>query len=346
MSDSDVTRTGIEGRRPDREARLWQSGGRHRRGEQLMVPKAEFSSYYGRPIVKKPVWQEREIAGYLFTGGIAAGSALIGAGADLTDRPALRRNARLAALAAVGVSGAALVADLGVPSRFHHMLRVAKPTSPMSVGTWILSAFSLPAAVAAAAELPAMLPPPLRGVVQALGRRAGVASALVAPGLATYTAVLLADTSVPSWHEAWPELPFVFAGSALSGSAGLALLLAPTAETGPVRRLAVLGSALELAASHRIEQRIGLLAEPYKQGLAGAKMRLAKRLTLAGAVTAATLGRRSKVAAVAAGASLLAASALTRFAIFEGGVASTEDPKYVVIPQRERLQRRTSVTPS
>jgi hypothetical protein len=52
------------------------------------------------------------------------------------------------------------------------------------------------------------------------------------------------------------------------------------------------------------------------------------------------------VAAFAAGASLFAASALTRFAIFEAGVASTEDPKYVVLPQRERLQRRTSVTPS
>jgi polysulfide reductase-like protein len=330
----------------DREARLWDSGGRRRRGEQLMVPKAEFSSYYGRPIVKKPVWKELDIAGYLFTGGIAAGSAVIAAGADLTGRPALRRTSRLSALVAVGVSGVALVHDLGVPSRFHHMLRVAKPTSPMSVGTWILSAFSLPAGVAAAAEMPALVPPPLRGVVKAIGRPAGVASALVAPGLATYTAVLLADTAVPSWHEAWPELPFVFAGSALSGSAGLALLLAPVDETGPVRRLAVLGSALELAASQRIEQRLGLLAEPYKEGEAGRKMRFAKRLTLAGAVTAATLGRRSRVAAVAAGASLLAASALTRFAVFEAGVASAEDPKYVVVPQRERLQRRTSVTPS
>src|SRR3954454_2528642 len=351
MSGSDVTRRGIEGRRPDREARMWQGGGRqgggrHRRGEQLMVPKAEFASYYGRPIVKKPVWKELDIAGYLFTGGVAAASAVIGAGADLTGRPAWPRNAGLAALSALGVSGVALVHDLGVPSRFHHMLRVAKPTSPMSVGTWILSAFSLPAGIAAAAEMPGLLPPPLRVLVAAFSRPAGVASALLAPGLATYTAVLLADTSVPSWHEAWPELPFVFAGSALSGSAGLALLLAPAAEAGPVRRLAVLGSALELAASHRIEQRMGLLAEPYKEGSAGKKMKLAKGLTVAGALTAAAVGRRSRAAAVVAGASLFAASALTRFAVFEAGVASAEDPKYVVVPQRERLQRRTSVTPS
>jgi hypothetical protein len=151
---------------------------------------------------------------------------------------------------------------------------------------------------------------------------------------------------VPSWHEAWPEMPFVFAGSALSGSAGLGLLLAPCQENAPVRRLAVLGSALELAASQRIEHRLGLLAEPYLEGKAGRKMRMAKRLTAAGAITAMTLGRRSRVVSAIAGASLVAASALTRFAIFEAGVASTEDPKYVVVPQRERLQRRTSVTPS
>jgi hypothetical protein len=317
-----------------------------RRGEQLMVPKAEFASYYGRPIVKTPVWRERDIAGYLFTGGIAAGSAVIGAGADLTGRPALRRAGRLSSLAALGVSGLALVHDLGVPSRFHHMLRVAKPTSPMSVGTWILTAFGLPTGIAGAAELPGLVPPFLRGVLGATSRPAGLASALVAPGLATYTAVLLADTSVPSWHEAWPELPFVFAGSALSGSAGLALALAPAAENAPVRRLALLGSALELAASQRLEHRMGLLAEPYKEGKAGRKIRLAKKLTVAGAMTAVTVGRRSRVAAAAAGVALLASSALTRFAIFEAGVASTEDPKYVVVPQRERLQRSTSVTPS
>jgi hypothetical protein len=321
-----------------------------RRGEQLMVPRAEFSSYYGRPIIKKPVWEERDIAGYLFTGGIAAGSALIGAGADLTDRPALRHVSRLGSLTALGISGAALVHDLGVPARFHHMLRVAKPTSPMSVGTWILTAFSLPTGLAGAAELPGFVPPLLRGVVAAMSRPAGVASALVAPGLATYTAVQLADTSVPSWHEVWPELPFVFAGSALAGSAGLALMLAPVDETAPVRRLAALGAGLELAASHRMESRSGLVAEPYQQGTAGKKMRLAKQLTIAGAVTAAVLGRRSRVAAVASGAALFVASALTRFGVFEAGVASTEDPKYVVVPQRERLQqrgqRRTSVTPS
>jgi hypothetical protein len=69
-------------------------------------------------------------------------------------------------------------------------------------------------------------------------------------------------------------------------------------------------------------------------------MRLAKRLTAGVDVAATLLGGRSRVVTVDAGAVLVGASALTRFAIFEAGVASTEDPKYVVVPQRERLRRR------
>jgi hypothetical protein len=353
MSSSDVTRSGLEGARPGREARMWEQGGAGRRGdgrrgggrrgEQLMVPKATFASYYGRPIIKKPVWRERDIAGYLFTGGIAAGSAVLAAGADLTGRPVLRHRTRLSALGFLGVSGAALVHDLGVPSRFANMLRVAKPTSPMSVGSWILTAFAAPVGVAAAAELPRLLPPPLRSVTQALARPAGVAAALVAPGVATYTAVLLCDTAVPSWHEAWPEMPFVFAGSALSGSAGLGLMFAPCWENSPARRLAVLGAAVELAASQRLEHRLGLLAEPYAEGRAGRRMRLAKRMTFGAAVAATLAAKRSRTASLVAGATLLAASAVTRFAIFEAGVVSAEDPKYVVVPQRERLAKRQAL---
>src|SRR3954453_21314216 len=109
--------------RPMRKAKVWAKG---RRGEQLMVPRATFSSYYGRPVVKKPVWEELDIAGYLFTGGIAAGSALLAAGAQRASLPALRRVTRLSSMAALGVSGVALVHDLGRPERFYKMLRAVK----------------------------------------------------------------------------------------------------------------------------------------------------------------------------------------------------------------------------
>ncbi|MFP5334759.1 MAG: nitrite reductase, partial [Actinomycetes bacterium] len=72
-------------RHRDGSPRAGRKGG----GELSMVPEAEFSSYYGRPIVKPAPW-EHDIAAYLFSGGLAAGSSLLAAGADLTDRPALR----------------------------------------------------------------------------------------------------------------------------------------------------------------------------------------------------------------------------------------------------------------
>ncbi|MER6794227.1 NrfD/PsrC family molybdoenzyme membrane anchor subunit, partial [Amycolatopsis mediterranei] len=124
----------------DTRARVFGRRKRGGSGEELMVPRAEFRSYYGRPVLKPPVW-EWKVPAYLFTGGLAAGTSLLAAGADLTGRPALRRVGRTGSLAALLASVYLLVADLGRPERFHHMLRVAKPTSPMSVGTWILSAF-------------------------------------------------------------------------------------------------------------------------------------------------------------------------------------------------------------
>ncbi|MEV7353074.1 NrfD/PsrC family molybdoenzyme membrane anchor subunit [Micromonospora chalcea] len=314
-------------------------------GEQLNVPPAEFTSYYGRPVLKPPVWRW-DIAAYLFTGGLAAGSSLLAAGGQLTGRPALRRAGRVTALAAVGASTYFLVNDLGRPSRFHHMLRVAKVTSPMSVGTWILSVFGPAAGLAAIAEAAPLLPE--RGVL-GLGRRllppaghtAGVVAAVTAPALATYTGVLLADTAVPSWHEAYPELPAIFAGSALASGAGVGLVAAPCAQAGPARRLAVAGAAMELWGSHRVENRLGLLSEPYTQGTPGKLLRAGRALTAAG-VVGALVGRRSRVLSALSGGALIAASVCTRFGIFHGGVASARDPRYTVVPQRERADRRAA----
>ena len=117
-----------------------------------MVPPAEFRSYYGRQILKTPAWEDK-IAYYFFAGGLSGGCALLAAGADLTGRPALRRGSRVGGLAALAAGAYFLVADLGRPERFHHMLRVAKPTSPMSMGTWLLTAYGPALGLAAASEL-------------------------------------------------------------------------------------------------------------------------------------------------------------------------------------------------
>jgi formate-dependent nitrite reductase membrane component NrfD len=284
------------------------------------------TSYYGRPIVKAPVWKH-DIPAYLFTGGLAAGSSMLAAGADLTGRPVMRRAGRLTALAALGASTYFLINDLGRPERFHHMLRVAKPTSPMSMGTWILSAFGALAGTAAAADVATMMPRlrrigPLAGGV---ARGTGFGAAAVAPALATYTGVLLANTAMPSWHAAHQELPVVFAGSALASGAGVGLVgaaLAPggMAEAAPARRLAVAGAAIELYGAHRAETRHGMLSEPYATGRAGRLLRAGRALTAAG-VAGALLGRRSRVMTAASGVALLAASLATRFGIYEAGVA-------------------------
>lgn len=303
------------------------------------MPPAEFRSYYGRAVLKTPVW-DWKIAAYLFSGGLSAGSALLAAGADLTARPALRRVSRVGALASIVAGMYFLVADLGRPERFHHMLRVAKPTSPMSVGTWILAAYSPGAGLAGFAEL---MPPVLRRswagrLAGRLARPAGLSAAAVAPGVASYTAVLLSQTAVPAWNEAHPYLPFVFTGSAAASSGGLGMLLAPIDEAGPARRMAVLGAGLEIAASRLLERRLGLAAEAYTTGKAHRLRRWAEYLTVGGAVGTAAAGR-SRLVATLCGLALLIGSALQRFGVFEAGVESTRDPKYVVIPQRERLGR-------
>jgi hypothetical protein len=318
--------------------------GRRGRGERAMVPEATFTSYYGRPVVKAAPWAD-DIPAYLFLGGVAAGSSLLAAGAAATGRPALRRTGRLGALAGISLSFAALVHDLGRPARFANMLRVAKPTSPMSVGTWILTAYGPLAGLAAAAELRAALPAPLRDGPpgRALGRvatPAGLLAAGVAPAVAAYTAVLLADTATPSWHAAHRELPFVFVGSAAAAAGGLGMLGAPVSQAGPARRLAVGGALLELAMEHRMEGSMGITAEPLHSGKAGRLMRASTALTAFGAVGTALLGRRSRAAAALSGAALLAGSACTRFGIFAAGQASARDPKYTVVPQRERLAAR------
>jgi hypothetical protein len=201
--------------------------------------------------------------------------------------------------------------------------------------------------VAAAAELADRLPSRgalglARRALPLAGQAAGLAAAGVAPALATYTAVLIADTAAPSWHEAYPQLPFVFAGSALASASGVGLLAAPPSETIPARRLALTGVGIELAASRTIETRLGLLGEPYRQGRGRMLLRIGRALTVAGGL-GALLGGRSRPVSALSGAALLAGSAGTRFGIYQAGVVSMIDPRYTVVPQRRRLDQERPV---
>lgn len=263
--------------RTEHEGRTESKGRRGRKGEQLMVPEAEFTSYYGKPILNPPTWRARDIAGYFFLGGLAGAGSVLAAGAGLTGRPGMARALKISSLVSVTGSAAALIHDLGRPERFANMLRVFKPTSPMSVGSWLLAAY---------------------------GPAAGAAAVL---------------------------------GSAAAAAGGMALIASPVAENAPARSAALFGTALEAAAVRAMKRRLGVVAETYREGKAGRLMHAAEALGAAGALGGALLGRRSRTAAVLSGTALLAASACTRFGVFHAGMRSAEDPKYTVVPRRERL---------
>jgi hypothetical protein len=296
----------------------------------------ESDSYYGLPVVKGPQWKVPDVTLYFLLGGMAGASSVLGAGADLTGRPGLARVARVSAAAGTLGSVAALVHDLGRPERFLNMLRVFKVTSPLSMGSWTLASFGPMTAGAAVSDL--------TGLAPKAGRAAGIGAAVLGPVMATYTATVIADTAVPAWHEAHAELPFAFGGSALSSAAGVALAAAPLAETGPARRTALAGAALEIAATEVMRRRLGLVGEPYRQGRAGKFITTARALTVVGGL-GALLGRRSRLVSALAGAALVGSSAALRFGVFEAGVQSARDPKYTVIPQRERLSARPGGAP-
>jgi hypothetical protein len=301
---------------------------RRRGGLGLMVPEAEFRSYYGRPVIKEPAWTI-EVPWYFFVGGMAGAAAPLAVAARMAGNERLARSAVTVAAAGVALGTPLLVSDLGRPERFHHMLRVFKPTSPMNMGSWVLAGLGPSAVNAAVSEW--------FGIFPRLGRVAEVVSGLLGPALSTYTAVLVANTAVPVWHEAGRELPLVFAGSAMASAGAATALLTPAADAGPARRLAVTGAVVELAAGQVMEHRLGELAEPYHQGAAGRYARLAKGCTAAGAAAIGLAGRRRRPLAMAGAGLLLAGSALERLAVYKAGFQSARDPRYVVKPQRERV---------
>jgi DMSO reductase anchor subunit len=217
------------------------------------------------------------------------------------------------------------------------MLRVFKPSSPMSMGSWLLAGYGPVAGAAAVSEMTGILP--------AAGTAATLGAGLLGPAIATYTAALICDTAVPAWHQGYREMPYLFAGSASGAAGGLGLLAVRPADASPARKLAVVGAVTELVAKQLLIRRLaatpGLesshgLAEPYEQGRAGAVLRAAEILTVAG-LAGAVLGRRRRAVSALAGVSLLAASALTRYGVFEAGLASARDPKYTIVPQRRRI---------
>jgi hypothetical protein len=293
----------------------------------------EGQSPYGRPVIKEPVWKP-EIPFYFYAGGLAGGSAGLGLLAELRGETALARRAWLLALAGSLASPALLISDLGVPSRFLHMLRMFKITSPMSVGSWVLAGFGT-------ATAPATLHALSGGRLGAPGRAAQLTAALLGLPLSSYTGALIANTAVPVWHQARYELPVLFSAGAAASTGAAVTALSPVREAEAARRLAIGGAVAELAIDRIMRHRLHAagLSDAYRHGAAKWLDHAATALTAGGAAILAARGSRSRAAAVAGGAALTAGAIAERWTVFRAGFQSAARPQDTIGPQRARIAR-------
>ena len=281
-------------------------------------------SYYGRPIVKPPAWTDL-IPTYFFAGGLAGAAATLASAERLARNDRLARTMLFGAAAGCAVSAFCLIADLKKPERFMRMLRVVKPTSPMSIGVYIFSAFSGSVFLAAGSEI--------TGIARPLGRSFGAIAGLIGPIMSVYTAVLVGDTVLPAWYLPRKSLPSVFAATSATSAGAWGLVFAPARLNGSARRLAMIGGLATIAALESLHQELGPAQdEAYKKGEAGKLAHTARLCNIAGIVCAA-FAKNSSGLSKLAGALLLAGGLAERFAVYRAGCASAKDPKYVLEAQ-------------
>ncbi len=191
------------------------------------------STYYNMPLIKKAHWGW-EIIVYFFLGGIAGGSFLVSTLADLFKQDqdeSLIRAGRYLSFVCILASPVLLIMDLGRPERFHHMLRIFKLRSAMSLGTWGITFFGLCCGLTTAYQMAK------DGLLNWFPFAARIFKALpvkVIEGLgaffglfvASYTGVLLSSTAVPIWARAKHILGPLFLTSGVStGLSALTLML-------------------------------------------------------------------------------------------------------------------------
>jgi Polysulphide reductase, NrfD len=208
-------------------------------GDDLI--KAIEPGYTAQDVTKVPGWHGL-VAWDLLFNNLTTGLFLFAAVGELASPALLGPVARAAypiALVLLLTDLMMLVLDLGDPLRFHHMLRVFKPSSPMSLGTWSLTAYSLPLTLIVAIEVAQAinLLPPRSTALEWVHKSAVVFGLLPAFGSLAYKGVLFSTSSQPGWKDArW--LGGFMANSALM--LGCAELLAVSILAGYARPTAAL----------------------------------------------------------------------------------------------------------
>lgn len=307
----------------------------------------ESPTYYGVPTIKSPTWTWY-IPLYFFLGGVASGAAFIGALAELfggKEHRSTVRHARYLTVILAALCPIPLILDLGRPLRFHHMLRIVKISSPLNLGTWILSGFGALSALQVARQAAEDNFVIKRKSV--LGRLAtllpsgpiAVLQGIFGMALGGYTGTLLAVTVVPLWASAGVLLgPLFLAASATSGAAALVLTSVLTSRQNREARrdiqvIASVASAVQLglATAHetftpeRINRplRKGMWGRLFRYGAVGGGLFLPMSLRFLAWIS----GRRlepviSSISAVCT----LVGTLIERFAIVEAGKVSAADP--------------------
>jgi formate-dependent nitrite reductase membrane component NrfD len=310
-------------------------------------------SYYNVSILKSPVWKY-EIASYFFLGGLSAGAYVL---ARIAERfggdqyKDLTKAGTWVALATVIPCPPLLIHDLGDRTRFHHMLRVFKPTSPMSLGTWTLVAYSgmLGAAVTREVvhDIAGWRPPGLKqtfpedradyiGTIFRSWRNVHDAIGIpFAIGLAGYTGVLLSCTSNPMWCKN-PWLGPLFSASAMgTGAAAISLVLdsRSSAHDSPSQKvLEKIDTAAHIAETIAMTgylKHAGEKAKPLTHGS------MKKHMTIAaGALIGAEVlkhlplhGKAKKTARMAASVLGLVSGFSLRWAMVYGAHEAANDPR-------------------
>ncbi len=292
--------------------------------------------YYGQPIVKPPVWTW-EIPLYFFAGGTAGAAAVIAAIAHLVrPDPGLERTALAMACVLALASPPLLISDLGRPERFLNMLRVFKIRSPMSVGAWVLAAFTPAVLVALGANL---FPDSL------LFRSSGIAALWLAACLglvlATYTGVLLGATAIPAWNTHRALLPVHFAASALGSAAGLLELCGFL--TPATLRLGITAAAIETGIGALIELRPRRPDRALREGRSGRVIRLGAILSGPLPLVLRIAGAESPLVRLAAAIAFLAGALLSRYGWLAVGRRSAGDLQALFAAQHQGHPGRREV---
>jgi formate-dependent nitrite reductase membrane component NrfD len=280
--------------------------------------------YYDEPVLKPPDWGW-SVIGYLWMGGIGAGSFVTASLAALRGRKDDRAIAKLGytiSTLAMGVSAPLLISHLGRPARFHHMLRIFKPRSPMNAGVWGMTSLSAVAAGAALVNLTNA-----GSVPRAMAALAGLPPALF---VGSYTGVLLSHSSIPLWAKS-PLLPALFACSALATGAaavGLAAELLGVGSTRARKRVADaerIGSLAEAIALAAWLSDVGEYAKPLREP----PLKDLFEKAVQGAGIAAPLAlpstKESSIWDVIKPALVLAGGLALRYVLIEGGRKSSQD---------------------